>query len=202
MSQGPDNVDWEDAHRFAPVEAMPWYYPRLDPDIAWAMNLLDARIPSVLDLGTSSGSQAIELARHGLDVVGTDISPVAVAEATRRAREAGVRCQFVVDDVLKSKFTRPFDFIIDRGCLHTLPEGGRSDYVKSILKLLRWHGHLLLKCVSNLAPPMGKVPHRFTPDQIKELFKGTLTLCDMRPAIFYSNVQPPPQALFCIFRRD
>ena len=43
---------------------------RLDPDMAWAFHLLGIRVPSILDLGTGRGTQAIELARLGFDVTG------------------------------------------------------------------------------------------------------------------------------------
>lgn len=195
-------IDWDEVHRFAPGEAMPWYYPRLDPDVAWAMNLLDVRVPTVLDLGTSNGTQAIELARHGLDVTATDISPTAVADAATRARQAGVRCRFVVDDILASTLQTQFDFVVDRGCLHVLPVERRHDYVASVAKLVRLRGHLLLKCASDKYLGEGRAPHKFSPQQIKDLFAGSgFFLCEIRNAIFFSNVDPPPPALFCILRR-
>jgi SAM-dependent methyltransferase len=196
-------IDWEAVHQFAPAEEMPWYYPKLDPDVGWAMNLLEVRVPSVLDLGTSNGTQAIELARHGLDVTGTDISATAVADASRRAREAGlINCRFLVDDVLNSQLLRQFDFVVDRGCLHVLPPDRRQDYVAAVARLVRWRGHLLLKCASDKYLGEGRAPHKFSPDQIKQLFAGSqFLLCEIRNAIFYSIVNPPPPALFCILRR-
>ncbi|HSZ55594.1 MAG TPA: class I SAM-dependent methyltransferase [Tepidisphaeraceae bacterium] len=195
-------IDWDEVHRFAPGEAMPWYYPRLDPDVAWAMNLLDVRVPTVLDLGTSNGTQAIELARHGLDVTATDVSPTAIADATARARQAGVRCRFVVDDVLNSRLNAQFDFVVDRGCLHVLPVEQRSEYVNSVAKLVRLRGHLFLKCASDKYLGNARAPHKFSPQQIKDLFAGSpFFLCEIRSAIFFSNVDPPPPALFCILRR-
>ncbi len=59
----------------------PWFNDKLDPDIdeyllANGLNGLD-----ILDLGTCSGSQGIELARRGHRVVGTDISETALERA-------------------------------------------------------------------------------------------------------------------------
>jgi SAM-dependent methyltransferase len=195
-------IDWEEVHRFAPGEAMPWYYPRLDPDVAWAMNLLDVRVPTVLDLGTSNGTQAIELARHGLDVTATDISPTAIADATARAQQAGVRCRFLVDDILDTKIQGQFDFVVDRGCLHVLPPDRRKDYVASVSRLVRLRGHLFLKCASDKYVHNARAPHQFSPQQIKDLFTATpLFLCEIRNAMFFSSLDPPPPALFCILRR-
>ena len=203
MSQERQPLDWEAVYHSAPAEAMPWHYPNLDPDTGWALNMLDARVPSVLDLGTGCGDQAIEVARRGLDVTGTDISGAAIAEATKRAAAKGIRVRFVQDDILKTRLNRTFDFIIDRGCLHCLPSDRRQDYVAIVTRLLRWRGHLLLKCFSHLAPEGSDLPHRFTPQEVVEIFKQSpLQICDIRASVYYGTMEPAPSALFCVLRRD
>lgn len=54
-----------------------------------------------LDLACGRGQAAVWLARRGLDVVGLDVSPVAVAKATELARACGVaeHCRFDVADL-------------------------------------------------------------------------------------------------------
>ena len=47
---------------------------------------LSARV-SVLDAGCGTGRVAIELARHGVDVVGVDVDASMIGEARRRAPE-------------------------------------------------------------------------------------------------------------------
>lgn len=49
----------------------------------------------LLDLGCGAGRHAIELAKRGYDVTGVDISPFMLAEARKRAAEAGVEVTFV-----------------------------------------------------------------------------------------------------------
>jgi len=201
MGESPQTLDWEAVHRYGPFEALPWYFPNLDPDMAWALNLLGVRVPSVLDLGTGCGTQAIELARHGLHVVGTDVSEVAIAEAVRRAKEAGVNIRFLQDDILATRLTGPFDIIIDRGCMHVLPEDKREQYLAEVTRLLRPGGHLLLKCFSHKVPGTG-LPYRLAPQQLMDLFRrSSFDLCDIRFAIYQGTMDPPPQALFCILRR-
>ncbi len=54
-----------------------------------------------LDLGCGQGLGAVWLARRGLDVLGLDISPVAIAQARDLAERSGVsaRCRFDVVDL-------------------------------------------------------------------------------------------------------
>jgi SAM-dependent methyltransferase len=54
-----------------------------------------------LDIACGRGLAAVWLARRGLDVLGLDVSPVAVGQADELARAAGVatRCRFSVTDL-------------------------------------------------------------------------------------------------------
>lgn len=198
-------VDWEAVYRHGPVEQVPWFYPKFDPDMAWAFQLLDIRVPTILDLGTGPGTQAIELARRGFDVTGTDISATAVAEAQRRAAAMGVPCRFFQDDLLHTRLDHSFDLVIDRGCLHVFAPRERPRYVAAVAKLIRPGGHLLLKCFGADAPG-GDVgappPYCFSPHEVVELFGGSpLHVCDIRYARYEAQMQPPPRALFCVLRK-
>jgi SAM-dependent methyltransferase len=69
---------------------------------------------SALDVACGDGAAAVWLASRGMDVLGVDVSPVAVRRATELAAAAGVpeRCRFVVAD-------------LDEG----LPAGPRADVI-------------------------------------------------------------------------
>lgn len=56
---------------------------------------------TVLDLACGQGAGAIWLAQRGLDVLGVDVSPVAIATARTQAQRFGVadRCRFAVADL-------------------------------------------------------------------------------------------------------
>ena len=193
-------VDWEAVHRYGPVERLPWFYPQLDPDMAWAFHLLGIRVPSILDLGTGPGTQAIELARRGFDVTGTDISSTAIAQAQRRAQALGIACRFFQDDILHTRLNRQFDIVIDRGCLHVFPPQRRSEYVGSVIKLIRSGGYLLIKCFSSDSPA-NPPPFGFAPSEMVELFaQSPLRVCDIRFGQYQGQMDPPPKALFCVLR--
>lgn len=201
MRLAPNELDWEAVYRHGPIEHLPWFYPALDPDMAWAFHMLGIRVPSILDLGTGPGTQAIELARRGFNVTGTDVSAAVIAEARRRARALDVACKFMQDDILHTRLDRQFDIVIDRGCLHVFMPERRPEYVSSVVKLIVPGGHLLLKCYSSDAEG-GTPPFRFTPSQIVELFRPTpLQVCDIRSGLFQGQMDPPPRALFCVLRK-
>lgn len=68
-----------------------------------------------LDLACGRGTASVWLARRGLDTVGVDISPVAVATATALAAAAGVAdsCHFDVVDLDRGlPLGRPADVVI------------------------------------------------------------------------------------------
>jgi SAM-dependent methyltransferase len=73
-----------------------------------------------LEVGCGTGTNAIYLAEHGFEVVGVDVSPVAIENA--RARAHG-RCRFeTVDFLSEAPPGAPFQFVFDRGCFHTFDE--------------------------------------------------------------------------------
>jgi len=78
---------------------------------------------SVLEYGCGPGSQAFSLAHQGAQVTGIDISDVAIAQATERARAEGVaeRCRFEVMNAEETSFDDDrFDLICGTAILHHL----------------------------------------------------------------------------------
>tara|TARA_B100000315_G_scaffold53176_1_gene47497 strand:- start:274 stop:600 length:327 start_codon:yes stop_codon:yes gene_type:complete len=77
------NFKWNTLYNEKPVEEMGWYYPELDPDLETALSTRNITTGTFLDLGTGPGRQAIELAKKGFSVTGTDISSNAIEGATQ-----------------------------------------------------------------------------------------------------------------------
>ncbi len=98
-----------------------------------------------LDIGCGTGTNVVYLARHGFEATGIDFVRRAVGRAQRRAREAGVRAEFRVVNVLApADLGPPFDFVLDIGCLHNFDEGGRPRYVENLRRWTRPGSHYLL----------------------------------------------------------
>ena len=56
-----------------------------------------------LDVGCGTGDNSIWLAQNGFQVIGTDISDIAIEKAKEKAFKAGVTCDFILVDFLKDK---------------------------------------------------------------------------------------------------
>ncbi len=188
---------WEERYRGQSVEAMPWYYPHLDPDFKKTLASLNAKGGTALDLGTGSGTQSFELAKMGFSVTATDISPSAINQAKAKAEADGLDIDFKQDDIIQTLLEGQFDYIFDRGLFHVLETDKRTTYTKVITKLLAPGGYLLLKCFSYKEP--GKTgPHRLSPDDIRITFDSRLKIISIVDTVFLGQRKPRPKALFCL----
>ena len=100
-----------------------------------------------IDLGSGTASNCIYLARHGFDVLGVDYSRAAVDKGRRMAAEAGVKAEFVVDDLTDLRHvTGTFDLLVDYGTLDDLNLKDRALYMRNVLPLAHPGSHFLLFC--------------------------------------------------------
>ena len=90
--------------------------------------------------GCGRGHDARYLAKHGAEVIGLDISPTAVAEATKLAKaEAISGIEFVEGNLfaLPKEMLEAFDWVVEHTCLSGLPPAYRPAYFEAIHSVLR-----------------------------------------------------------------
>lgn len=98
-----------------------------------------------LDLGCGTGTNAITLARYGWQVTGVDFVGRAIRTARRKARQAGVKVDFRLGDVIRlDGFDGPFDLVLDIGCFHSLSTQAKAAYVHNLERLLAPEGAWLI----------------------------------------------------------
>ena len=124
----------------------------------------------VLDVGCGTGENALFLGQRGLDVLGLDLSSVAIAEARRKAQARGVKTRFVVGNALDLPSRgETFDTVIDSGLLHILSDADRMRLVIGYHAVLRPGGYLHLMAFNEHATWPG--PRRLTQVEIRTTFE-------------------------------
>jgi SAM-dependent methyltransferase len=86
-------------------------------------------------LGCGTGTNAIYLADKGFEVIGVDVAPTALAIGMEKARQAGVKVNWVVADVVALPKLETFDLIFDRGCYHHICQYNSAAYVETLRRL-------------------------------------------------------------------
>ncbi len=192
---------WEGLYATSDVESLPWYTPDLDKDFERALTERRLQGKRILDLGTGPASHAMNLAKRGFDVIGTDISRSAIRKAKAAAKAAGLTIDFRVDDILASKLEANLvDVIMDRGVFHVLPPEKRSLYVDTAHRILRPQGWLLLKCFSDKEPGTFG-PYRIASKELSGYFQEKFETLSIANSVFEGTLKPNPKALFATFRR-
>ena len=123
---------------------VPWDQPDPPPEVLAFVPTLP--VGRALDLGCGPGRAAKYLARLGWWVDGVDFIPQAIAEATVRARQAGLEnIHFHLGPVTQLDFlSGPYDFALDVGCAHGFNADELRAYHRELLRLLKPGGHFLL----------------------------------------------------------
>jgi len=195
--------EWDNLYMSQQVETMPWYNEKLDSDLEEEISeQKDLHKGRFLDLGTGPATQAVQIARKGYPVTGSDISPAAIRRAKEvYGKEQNIR--FIVDNILESSFKEDeFDYIFDRGCFHVLDSSDRLTYVREIKRILKEDGTLFLKCFS-INEKREEGPHRFSKEQISEIFeKESFTVLRIKDTVYHGILDPLPEALFVVIKNS
>jgi SAM-dependent methyltransferase len=182
----PEPGPWDDAYR---AGTAPW-------DVGHAQSVFvrladEGAISSpVLDSGCGTGEQALYFASRGLDVVGVDFSPVAIEKARTKAKQRGLKAEFIVHDVLDlASLQQQFRTVVDSGTFHVFDvESDITRYVAGLRAVLVPAGVLHLLCFSDLEP--GEFgPRRVGKEDLRAAFREGWRIESIEPATF--DVNPP-----------
>ena len=150
-----------------------------------------------LDLGCGTGTNAITMTQHGWQVVGVDLSALAIRAAHRSARQAGLEIDFRQEDVTRlASIDGPFDFALDIGCFHSLSAAGQQNYLRNLTRVLKPGGaYLIYTWLASEGTPSSISQ---TEADITALFEPCFEICSFergtegdRTSAWYQMVQKP-----------
>jgi 2-polyprenyl-3-methyl-5-hydroxy-6-metoxy-1,4-benzoquinol methylase len=150
-------ADIDRIYQKIPLDKIPWN-SETPPD-ALVELVQDGKVRPcrTIDLGCGAGNYAIYLAGLGFDVTGVDSSPTAIKISGEHAKKRGVRCRFIVADLLGDlqEVTGTFDFAYDWELLHHIFPEDRESYIKNVHKILNPKAMYFSVCFSEKDPQFG-----------------------------------------------
>jgi SAM-dependent methyltransferase len=159
-----EHSDWNDRYRDG---NLPWDTGRPSSELQQVLSRSAVQPCRALEIGCGTGTNGVWLAEQGFDVTGIDVAPLAVEQAEKRARAAGVKARFLVADVLQlPDLAGPFGFFFDRGCYHAVRRSAPEAYAPAVARQLA-PGARGLILAGNAREPHDPGPPVVTEEQIR-----------------------------------
>ena len=192
------NPNWN--QRYAGGET-PWDTGTPDLHLVEAVRTGLIKPGRTLEIGCGTGTNALWLAQQGFDVLGIDITPLAIEKA--RAKPAQPNCRFEVVDFLTAQPPGgPFDVVFDRGCWHVFDEvDERARFASRVAELLAPGGQWLSLIGSTEGAPRDVGPPRRSARDIMAAVEPVLELVELRSIHFDVESVGRPKAWLCLSRR-
>lgn len=152
----------------------------------------------VLDVGCGTGENAIFLTSRGHEVVGVDMSGIALARARAKAEQRDIHPNYTQADVfMLGDLGGPFDTVLDCGFFHALTDEGRENYLDIVGQNLRTGGTLVVIAFSDREPSIGG-PRRVSRDDLVAWVKERAWVESIDEVRFESLVHPSGAAAWCL----
>jgi len=175
---GSDYEEWDEIYRKYPLESLGWELGRPRPILVEFVEKGLVKKGKALDICCGAGTNTVYLAEKGFEVTGIDISSKAIDYAKKKAQQANVKINFMMQSFVNLPFgNEEFDFVFDMGCFHHVEIEDRPKFIKSVHRVLKNGGSYMLTCFSYKNGPAW---NHFTRKQIFDLFSEYFEINEIR----------------------
>lgn len=188
-----DVMEWDDAYQESGQfqGPPPWNIGEPQPELAALIRSGKIR-GDVLDAGCGVAELSLALAAEGHTVVGIDLTPTAVAAATRAAEERGLTsATFVQGDITSfTGYDGRFNTIVDSTLFHSLPVDGRDGYLHSAYRAAAPGAVFYILVFANGAFPPGAEfgPNTVSEEELRQAVSKYWIIDEIRPAFIHANM--------------
>lgn len=191
-------MDWDNAYRQeAGFEGPPpWNIGEPQPELA-ALAAAGKFRSDVLDAGCGFAELSLALAADGYTVHGVDLTPTAIAAATKAAEERGlVNATYEQADITTfSGHDGRFNTVVDSTLFHSLPVEGRDKYLKAVHRAAAdGAGYFVLVFAKGAFPAeWEQKPNEVDEGELRDAVGKHWQIDEIRPAYIHANTPPTPQ---------
>jgi SAM-dependent methyltransferase len=154
----------------------------------------------VLDAGCGFAELSLALAAQGYTVIGVDLTPTAVAAATKAAAERGLStASFVQADITSfSGYDGRFNTVADSTLFHSLPVEGRDGYLRSVHRAAAPGASYFVLVFAKGAFPaeMEPKPNEVDEDELRTAVSKYWEVDEIRPAFIHAKIPAIANAPF------
>jgi SAM-dependent methyltransferase len=194
-------LDWDSVYREqGQFEGPPpWNIGEPQPELA-ALIAAGKFRSDVLDAGCGFAELSLALAAQGYTVVGIDLTPTAVAAATKAAAERGLTtASFAQADITSfTGYDERFSTVVDSTLFHSLPVEGRDGYLGSIHRAAAPGASYFVLVFAKGAFPADweTKPNEVDEDELRAAVSKYWEIDEIRPAYIHANIPPVSDAPF------
>jgi SAM-dependent methyltransferase len=186
-------LDWDSVYREqGQFEGPPpWNIGEPQPELA-ALIAAGKFRSDVLDAGCGYAELSLALAADRYTVVGIDLTPTAVAAATKSAQERGLsNASFAQADITSfTGYDGRFNTVVDSTLFHSLPVEGRDGYLSSVHRAAAPGASYYVLVFAKGAFPaeLETKPNEVDEDELRAAVSKHWEIDEIRPAYIHANI--------------